>query len=313
MIKYAAKKLLFSLPVLLGVSLLVFLIMHLTPGDPAAVILGPDADPASIQVLRQRLGLDQPLPVQYMRFLGRLVTGDLGVSIRSNQPVASELGSRFPYTVELAVVSLIVSVVLGISAGIIAAVKKGSIGDTLTMITALVGVSAPSFWIGLMLMLLFSYYFRWLPASGRGGPLWTVDGWRHIILPAVALGLGSAATIARMTRSSLLEVLNQDYIRTARAKGLAQRVVVFRHALSNAMIPVITIVGLRLGFLLGGSVIIEQVFAWPGIGTQVVTAIGNRDFPIVQAAVLLIALTFVLINLVVDLLYGLFDPRIRYD
>lgn len=313
MLTYTAKKMLASLPVLLGVSLLAFLIMHLTPGDPAAVILGPDADPASIQVLREKLGLDQPLPVQYAKYLGRLVKGDLGTSIRSGQPVSQELGSRYPFTVELAVVSLSVSVVLGIGAGVLAAVRKGSIGDTLTMISALIGVSAPSFWIGLMLMLLFSYYLRWLPASGRAGPLWTVAGWKAILLPAIALGLGSAATIARMTRSSLLEVLNQDFIRTARAKGLAERVVIFRHALSNAMIPLITIVGLRLGFLLGGSVIIETVFAWPGIGTQVVTAIGNRDVPVVQAAVLMIALSFVLINLVVDLAYGLVDPRIRYD
>lgn len=313
MLKYAAKKLLASLPVLLGVSLLAFLIMHLTPGDPAAVILGPDADPASIQALRQKLGLDQPLPVQYARYLGRLASGDLGVSIRSNQPVSKELGSRYPFTVELAVVSLGISVVLGIGAGVIAAVKKGSIGDTLTMVTALIGVSAPSFWIGLMLMMLFSYYLRWLPASGRAGPLWTLEGWKTILLPAIALGLGSAATIARMTRSSVLEVLNQDFIRTARAKGLAERVVIFRHALSNAMIPVVTIIGLRLGFLLGGAVIVEQVFAWPGIGTQVVTAIGNRDFPVVQAAVLMIALSFVLINLVVDMVYGMVDPRIRYD
>lgn len=313
MITYAAKKLLTSVPVLLGVSLLVFLIMHLTPGDPAAVILGPDADPVSIAALQKKLGLDQPIHVQYVRFLGRLLTGDLGTSIRSNQPVSRELGTRFPFTVELALVSLVISIVIGIGAGVTAAVKKGKIGDTLTMVGALVGVSAPSFWIGLMLMLVFSYHLRWLPASGRGGPLTTIDGWKSIMLPAIALGLGSAATIARMTRSSLLEVLNQDFIRTARSKGLSERTVVFRHAMSNALIPVVTIVGLRLGFLLGGSVIVEQVFAWPGIGTQVVTAIGNRDFPVVQAAVLMIALCFVLINLVVDLLYGLLDPRIRYD
>jgi peptide/nickel transport system permease protein len=313
MFKYAAKRLLAALPVLLGVSLLTFLIMHLTPGDPATIILGPDADPVTVQALRHKLGLDQPLPVQYAQYLGRLVRGDLGTSIRTNQPVSKELGARFPYTLELTVVSLVVSVVLGLGAGVLAAVKKGTIGDTLTMITSLLGVSAPSFWVGLLLMMLFSYVLRWLPASGRGGPLWTLAGWETIMMPAVALGLGSAATIARMTRSSLLEVLNQDFIRTARAKGLPERLVVFRHALSNAMIPVVTIVGLRLGFLLGGSVIVEQVFAWPGIGTLVVTAIGNRDVPVVQAAVLLIALSFVLINVVVDLIYGLVDPRIRYN
>lgn len=313
MFKYALKKLLTSIPVLLGVSLLVFLIIHLTPGDPAAIILGADADEQSIAALRHKLGLDQPLYVQYGKFLLRLAQGDLGTSIRSNQPVIRELGTRYPYTVELALVSLVISVVIGLLAGIVSAVKKGTIADTLSMTGALVGVSAPSFWIGLMLMLLFAYYLRWLPASGRGGPLWTVAGWKTIILPAVALGLGAAATIARMTRSSLLEVLNQDYIRTARAKGLTERIVVYRHAMANAMIPVVTIVGLRLGFLLGGSVIVEQVFAWPGVGTQIITAIGNRDFPVVQAAVLVIALSFVLINLVVDLLYGTLDPRIRYD
>lgn len=313
MLRYAAKKLLLSLPVLLGVSLLAFLIVHLTPGDPAAIALGMDATPETIAALRHQMGLDQPLPVQFFQYLMRLFQGDLGISLRSNQPVSLELGARFPYTVELALVSLVIAVIFGILAGVVAAVNKGSIGDTVTMIISLLGVSAPSFWLGLMLMLFFSYQMRWLPASGRGGPLWTADGWKSVLLPAIALGLNSAATIARMTRSSLLEVLNQDFIRTARAKGLSQRVVVFKHALSNALIPVVTIVGLHLGSLMGGSMVIEQVFAWPGIGTQIVTAIGNRDFPVVQAGILLIAITFVFVNLAVDLLYGLVDPRIRYD
>lgn len=313
MINYAAKKLLTLIPILLGVSLLVFLIIQLTPGDPAAVMLGTDADPVTIKAVRTKLGLDDPLPIQFGRYLGNVLHGDLGTSMRSNRPVAQELNSRFPATVELAVVSLVISVLIGVAAGVIAAVKKGSVWDALSMIGALIGISAPSFWLGLMLMLLFSYYLRWVPASGRAGPLWTLDGWKTIILPALSLGLGSAATIARMTRSSLAEVLRQDFVRTARAKGLAERVVIFRHAMSNALIPVVTIIGLRLGFLLGGAVVVEQVFAWPGIGTQLVTAIGNRDLPMVQGAVLLAAVCFVLINLAVDLLYGVIDPRIRYS
>lgn len=313
MINYAAKKLLTLIPVMLGVSLLVFMIIQLTPGDPAEVMLGTDADPVTVQVVREQLGLNDPKPVQYFRYLGNALRGDLGNSIRSGRPVVDELADRFPYTVELAVVSLVISVVIGVATGIIAAVKKGSIWDALSMIGSLIGVSAPSFWLGLMLMLFFSYYLRWVPASGRAGPLWTLAGWKTIILPALALGLGSAATIARMTRSSLADVLRQDFVRTARAKGLSERVVIFRHAMSNALIPVVTIIGLRLGFLLGGAVVVEQVFAWPGIGSQVVNAIGNRDLPMVQGAVLLTALCFVLINLAVDLLYGVIDPRIRYS
>lgn len=313
MIKYAAKRLLTLIPILLGVSLLVFLIIQLTPGDPAAVMLGTDADPVTVKAMRDKLGLDDPLPVQFGRYLSHAIQGDLGTSIRSNRPVSQELSSRFPATVELAVVSLVISILIGVATGVISAVKKGSVWDTLSMIGALIGISAPSFWLGLMLMLLFSYYLRWVPASGRAGPLWTIAGWKTIVLPALSLGLGSAATIARMTRSSLAEVLRQDFVRTARAKGLSERIVIFRHAMSNALIPVVTIIGLRLGFLLGGAVVVEQVFAWPGIGTQLVTAIGNRDLPMVQGAVLLAAVCFVLINLAVDLFYGVIDPRIRYS
>lgn len=311
--RYIAKKLLTSVPLLLGVTLTIFLIMHLTPGDPARLLLGEDATPEAVQALRAQLGLDDPLPVQYVRYVGRLLVGDFGVSIRTRQPVLAELSSRFPYTVELAIVSLVISILLGIGAGVVAAVRKGTWLDTVTMTGALVGLSAPSFWLGLLLMIVFAYHFRWLPASGRGGSLLTIDGWRHILLPAVALGIGSAATIARMTRSSLLEVLNQDYIRTARAKGLMERLVVFRHGMSNALVPIVTIVGLRLGFLLGGAVVTEQIFSWPGIGTQVITAIGNRDIPVVQGAILLIAFSFVGVNLAVDLLYAFIDPRIRYN
>lgn len=313
MATYVLKKLLTLVPVLLGVSVLVFMIMHLTPGDPAETILGPDVPQATIDHLREQLGLDQPLAVQYGRFLVQLLHGDLGTSIQNNQPVTRQIAARYPFTLELALVSVAVSMIVGVVTGVLSAVSKGSIGDTLAMILALMGVSAPSFWVGLMLMLFFAYRLGWFPASGYGGPLWTWDGWKSVALPALSLGLGAAATVARMTRSSMLEVLNQDYVRTARSKGLTPWRVTVRHAMSNALIPVITVVGLQLGHLLGGAVITEQVFAWPGIGTLVVNAIGVRDFPVVQGVVLVIALSFVLVNVLVDLLYGFIDPRIRYD
>ncbi|MBT9258883.1 MAG: ABC transporter permease [Clostridiales bacterium] len=313
MFSYVIKKLITAIPILVGVTLMVFLILHLTPGDPALVILGQDATPEAVEALREKLGLNDPLPVQYLRYLNNLLHGDLGTSIRTNQPVTRELMTRFPNTVELAFVSLLFATVLGLLTGTIAAVKRGTWIDTVTMTGAVAGVSAPSFWLGLMFMLLFAYYLHWLPASGRGGPLTTWAGWSHIMLPAITLGLGSAATLARITRSSLLDVMAQDYVRTARAKGLKERLVIYRHALRNALVPVVTIVGLQLGFLLGGAVVTEQIFAWPGIGTQIITAIGNRDFPVVQGAVLLIAVTFVLVNLAVDILYYFVDPRIRYD
>ena len=313
MATYVVKKLLTLVPVLLGVSVLVFMIMHLTPGDPAETILGPDVPQATIDTLRHQLGLDQPIYVQYWHFLRELLHGDLGTSVQNSQPVAMEVAARYPYTLELALVSVAVSMLVGVVTGVLSAVSKGSIGDTLAMIVALMGVSAPSFWVGLMLMLLFAYHLGWFPAAGYGGPLWTLAGWKSVALPALSLGLGAAATVARMTRSSMLEVLSQDYVRTARSKGLSPWRVHVHHAMTNALIPVITIVGLQLGHLLGGAVITEQVFAWPGIGTLVVNAIGVRDFPVVQGVVLVIALSFVLVNLLVDLLYGLVDPRIRYD
>lgn len=313
MTTYVAKKLLMLVPVLLGVSVLVFMIMHLTPGDPAETILGPDVPQATIDTLRHQLGLDQPIYVQYGRFLGQLLRGDLGTSVQNSQPVSMEIAARYPYTLELALVSVAISMLVGVITGVLSAVSKGSIGDTLAMIVALMGVSAPSFWVGLMLMLVFAYHLGWFPASGYAGPLWTLAGWKSVALPALSLGLGAAATVARMTRSSMLEVLNQDYVRTARSKGLSPWRVHVHHAMTNALIPVITIIGLQLGHLLGGAVITEQVFAWPGIGTLVVNAIGVRDFPVVQGVVLVIALSFVLVNLLVDLLYGFVDPRIRYD
>ncbi len=309
---YVVRKLAAALPVLLGATLLAFLILRLSPGDPARLIAGEQASDADIQLIRRHLGLDKPFLVQYARFLGGLLQGDLGRSIRTGQSVRAEIGARFPYTFELALASLVLSIGIGVGAGVAAAVRPNTVYDYGATLGALAGISTPTFWLGLLLMLAFSYYLGWLPASGRAGPIWTPEGLKSMVMPAVALGAPSAAIIARLTRSSLLEVLRQDYIRTARAKGLVHRIVIARHALRNAMIPVVTVVGLRLGGLLGGAVITEQVFAWPGIGALIVTAIGARDYPVVQGAMLTTSLVFVAVNLAVDLLYALVDPRIRY-
>lgn len=313
MFKYTIKKLMASIPVLLGVSIMVFMIMQLTPGDPARIIAGPEAYEEDIEAIRVRLGLNDPIHVQYLRFLGKAVQGDFGTSIRSGRVVSQELLNRFPYTIELAFFALLFAAVPAVFLGVMAAVRRNSFFDTFSMSTSLIGLSMPNFWLGIMLMLLFSLKLGWLPPSGRGGPIWTLEGFKHVLLPALTLGISAMATIARLTRSSMLEVLSLDYVRTARSKGLAERVVIYRHALRNAMIPVITIVGLQMGFLLGGSVITETVFNWPGIGVQLVQGINSRDFPVVQGGVLLVASVFVFVNLLVDLMYGLVDPRIRYN
>lgn len=311
--RYVARKALAAVPVLLGATLLAFLILRLSPGDPARLIAGEGAFEEDVQLIRRKLGLDQPFAVQYARFLVSILKGEFGRSIRTGRPVRVELAARFPYTMELATTSLLLSVAIGVTAGIVAAVKPNTPYDYGATLSALAGISAPTFWLGLLLMLLFSYHLGWLPASGRGGPAWTLAGWKSLIMPAIALGTPSAAIIARLTRSSLLEVLRQDYVRTARSKGLVERLVIVRHALRNALIPVVTVVGLRLGGLLGGAVITEQVFAWPGIGTMIVTAIATRDYPTVQGAILVTSFVFVSVNLGVDLLYALVDPRIRYE
>jgi ABC-type dipeptide/oligopeptide/nickel transport system permease component len=311
--RYVAGKLLAAFPVLLGATLLAFLILRLTPGDPARLVAGEQASEDDVRGIRHQLGLDRPFAVQYLVFLGDLLKGDLGRSIRTGRPVRTEIGSRFPYTLELALVSLVLSIGAGVAAGVAAAVRPNTLYDYGATLGALAGISTPTFWLGLLLMLAFSYYLGWLPASGWGGPLWTSAGWRSMIMPAVALGAPSAAIIARLTRSSLLEVLRQDYVRTARAKGVVPRAVIVRHALRNAIIPVVTVVGLRLGGLLGGAVVTEQVFAWPGIGALIVTAIATRDYPVVQGAMLTASFVFVSVNLTVDLLYALVDPRIRYE
>ncbi|MEW6524264.1 MAG: nickel ABC transporter permease [Bacillota bacterium] len=304
MLTFIAKRLLSAIPVLLGISILVFGMAHLAPGDPAAIMLGLDATAESIERLREELGLNDPLPVQYWRFLSGALRGDLGRSMRTNRKVVTEIADRFPNTIKLAAAAMALAVVVGVTAGVISASHHGSVVDSGVMVGAILGVSMPAFWLGLMLMYFFSLQLRWLPVQGMGT-------WKHMVLPAIVLGSGSAAVLARMTRSGMLEVLRQDYVRTARAKGLAQRVVLYRHALKNALIPVVTIIGLQLGGALGGAVIVESLFAWPGVGRLAITALMSRDFPMMQGIVLYLASGYLLANLVVDLVYGYLDPRIR--
>jgi peptide/nickel transport system permease protein len=303
---YVARRLLGLIPVLLGVSLIVFSILKFIPGDPARAVAGLDASPADVENVRRQLGLDQPLYVQYARFLGNALVGDFGRSIRSKKPVIDEIANTLPATLQLAFVSMALAIILGATLGIAAATRQYTIWDGLTMVLALLGISVPIFWLGLMLILLFAVQLGWLPAQGRGGP-------ENLVLPSLTLGAASAGIIARMMRSSMLEVLRQDYVRTARAKGLGERLVVLRHALKNALIPSVTVIGLQFGYLLGGAVITETVFAWPGMGRLVVEGIKFRDFPVVQASILLAALLFSLVNLLVDLAYAYLDPRIRYE
>jgi ABC-type dipeptide/oligopeptide/nickel transport system permease component len=304
--RYVLKRVVLALPVLLGVSVVVFVAIRLIPGDPAQLMAGQAATQEVVQQIRQSLGLDQPVPVQYLYFLRNVVRGDLGRSLFNGAPVVEELAQRFPRTVRLALASMAVASLIGIPAGILAATRRSTWVDTAVMLVALAGVSVPVFWLGLNLILLFSVRLQWFPSFGY-------ETWRHLVLPSLTLGAASAAIVARMTRSAMLEVLGQDYVRTARAKGLAERVVVNRHALRNALIPVVTVLGLQLGTLLSGAVLTETVFAWPGIGRLLVEAVLARDYPIIQGATLLIAATFVVLNVAVDVLYGLLDPRIRYE
>jgi ABC-type dipeptide/oligopeptide/nickel transport system permease component len=306
MTRYVIRRLLALIPILLGASILIFAVMRLVPGDPARQALGPEATGDQVELLRKQWRLDEPLPVQYAAWLGRAVQGDFGRSTVSRVPAREEILSRFPATLQLTLASMVVSVVLGIFFGVVAAVKHNSLVDRSSMVLALIGVCTPSFWLGLMLILVFSVKFGWLPSFGKGGL-------SHLILPAATLGTGASAILARVTRSSMIEVLGEDYVRTARAKGLRENVVIVRHALKNALIPIITIVGLEFGGLLSGSVVTETVFAYPGLGQLLINAINNRDFPVVQGALLLFAVQFVLVNLAVDLLYARADPRISYS
>lgn len=306
MTKYIFRRLAMLIPILFGVSILVFLVMRLIPGDPARQSLGPEATGDQVEALRKAWRLDEPVPVQYFSWLERALTGDLGRSTVSRVPVVEELASRFPATLELTLAAMVVSIVVGLSFGIAGAVWHNSPIDRLTTLTALLGICTPSFWLGLLLLLAFSVKLNWFPAAGAGGI-------SHLVLPALTLGIGAAAIVARVTRSSMIEVLADDYIRTARSKGMRERAVVTQHALKNAMIPVLTILGLEFGGLLAGSVVTETVFSYPGIGQLLIKSIGNRDFPIVQGALLLFSLQFVIINLVVDLLYAKADPRIQFS
>jgi len=304
---------LYAIPTLIGVTFVIFISVRLIPGDPAVAIAGERATPQLIAQVRQELGLDQPLLIQYGRFMVKLVQGDLGTSLRTRLPVAPEVWRRLQQTLLLATVSLVLASAVGMFLGIVSATRPYSVWDNAGMVVALLGVSTPVFWLGLMLILLFSVE---LPkALGLNQPIFPPTGsgtWKHVVMPAITLAAYSTGIIARMTRSSMLDVVAQDYIRTARAKGLSERVITYRHALRNALVPVITVQGLQFGTLLGGAVLTESVFAWPGLGRYLVDAIFQRDYPVVQAVILVIAIGFIIINLVVDLLYALVDPRIRY-
>lgn len=303
MFVYIIRRLLQMIPVLLGVILVVFLIMQMVPGDPAVLLAGEGASAETIAKIRTQLGLDQPIMLQYVKYVADVATGDLGTSLRSNLPVFDEIMARLPATIELALASIFVTIVLGMIAGIISATKQYSAADITIMIIALLGVSLPSFWLGLSLIYYFSVKLHLFPVAGWGT-------WQHVILPAITLGTGGAAIVARMTRSSMLDVVRQDYIRTAKAKGLKEVVIIYKHALKNALIPIITVVGLQFGFLLGGTVLVESVFAINGLGRLIVDAIRMRDLPVVQGGVLIASVIFVFVNLLVDVLYRYFNKRI---
>ncbi len=311
---YILRRLLTMIPVLLLVSVLVFSLIHLIPGDPAVSILGEEATPQAVAALRAKLGLDQPIPVQYAKWLGSVLRGDLGRSIRSNQPVSEAIAERLPVTVELAILSIAISLSIAIPAGIVAAMRRNSVLDAGSTFLALLGVSLPNFFLAILLILVFGVQLQVLPpfgyqpiTQGLGGNL------QRMILPAITLGTALAAIVTRMMRSSLLEVLDQDYIRTARAKGLREGRMVQAHALKNALMPVVTIVGLQIGGLLGGAIITESIFVLPGIGRLLVDAIFQRDFPLVQGVVLFVSLAFLFSNFAVDMVYAYLDPRIRYS
>jgi peptide/nickel transport system permease protein len=314
MTTYILKRLVSMAPVLLLVSVVIFSLIHLTPGDPVVAMLGEEATPEARDRLRAQLGLDKPIPVQYATWLTRALTGDLGRSIRTNQPVAEAISQRLPVTIELAILALAIALTIALPAGIIAATRRGTLADVGSTILALLGVSMPGFLLAVFLVYIFSLQLRWLPPIGYVSPLQDLVGnLKAMVMPAIALGAFAAGATARLTRSTLLEVLGQDYIRTGWAKGLDEGAVVRRHALKNALIPVVTVVGLQLGNLLGSAVVTETIFALPGVGRLVVDSIYQRDFPLVQGVTLYLALIFLFVNLVVDMIYAYLDPRIRYS
>ncbi|HXE48249.1 MAG TPA: glutathione ABC transporter permease GsiC [Ramlibacter sp.] len=305
MTSYLLKRLLGLAPTLLIVAVLVFLFVHMLPGDPARLAAGQDADPQTVELVRRDLGLDRPLPEQFVNFFGRMLQGDFGTSLRSKRAVSTEIAERFMPTLWLTLTSMVWSVIFGMVIGISSAVFRNQWPDRLGMAIAVSGISFPAFALGMLLMQLFSVQLGWLPTVGA-------ETWRHYILPSITLGAAVAAVMARFTRASFVEVIQEDFVRTARAKGLQERTVIFKHCLRNALIPVVTMMGLQFGFLLGGSIVVETVFNWPGVGRLLVDAVGMRDYPVIQMLVLLFSLEFILINLVVDLLYGFINPTIRY-
>lgn len=305
MLQYTIWRILQIIPTVIGVTLLVFFLIWLIPGDPAQLLAPDDASAQDIADIRQALGLDRPLLVQYGDWVWGVVQGDWGTSLYRRRPVLPELMDRLPATLELALASMVLSLIIAIPAGVISAIRQNSAVDNVARVGSLLGLSMPNFWVGIMLILFFAYYFRWFPASGRGT-------FAHIILPTITLGTSMMAEVMRVTRSTMLEVIRQDFVRTARAKGLIERIVVYKHALRNALISVVTVVGLQLGFRLGGTVIVEQVFAYPGVGRLAYQSMLQRDIPLVMGTLLLFALLFLVINVLVDLLYSWLDPRIRY-
>ena len=305
MLKYIAKRLVSMIPVILGVTLIVFCIMSLAPGDPARSILGEMATEEQVAELRQEMGLDDPILVQYVRYIWNLLHGNLGTSYSSRIDVSTEIWSRFPNTIKLALTASLISVILALPLGIVAAVKQNTFFDSASMFFAIIGISCPTFWFGLILILIFAVNLKWFPVSGQADTL------KGLFLPALTLGFNSMASMARVTRSSMLEVIRQDYIRTARAKGVSNRNVILRHAVPNAMIPTVTVIGLRIGGLLAGSVICETVFSWPGIGRLMVQSIQSRNTPVVLGCIIIFSICFSLVNLVVDILYAFIDPRIK--
>jgi peptide/nickel transport system permease protein len=330
---YLLGRIIATIPVVILISLLVFLLIHAAPGDPADLLLSEEASPADIAEARHRWGLDQPIYVQYLRFLANIASGDLGISFRYSDPVLDLIGQRLPATIELAMASMLIAIAFGIPLGVWAGAKPNSWADNLGSVFGFFGISMPSFWLGIMLILIVSGTFNWLPSSGRntygvgqgsdtgfyiignllsGNTKAAWDGIKYIIMPAIALGTGMMGLIMRVTRSSVLEITSEDYVRTARAKGLGENEVLWRHVLRNALVPVITVVGLELGTLLSGSIIVETVFAWPGSGSLLISAIQSRDYPLITGTVLTYTIAFVVINFAIDILYGWIDPRIRF-
>ena len=306
MFSFVARRLLLAIPTLFGVLVVVFLLLYIAPGDPVMEMVGERADAETIARLRAELRLDDPVPVQFAHYIGGVLTGDLGTSYITGRPIARDILERFPKTLQLATAAMLLAAALGITIGVLSARRPGSAFDRLAMGGAYLGISFPVYWVGLILILVFAVGLRWLPPSGFGRL-------EYLVLPALALGTRSIAFLARMTRSAMLEVLGSDFVRTARAKGLRERVVLARHALRNAMIPIITVLGLDFGYYLTGSILTETIFSWPGIGRYVVNAIARRDLPAIQGSVLFLSVVFVLVNLFTDLLYAKADPRVRYD